>query len=125
MTSSNLIHETPKNASTRNGNLWSDAEIAILDQTYCEGADECQAALRRAGYTRGLDAIRYKAHGRNLKVSAHTTRAKRAEAASKTMQAKGGRDGLFKVRAPFETLDPEYIKVSSIFRVGQRYGAQA
>lgn len=109
----------------RTGYCWSDEEKQILTDSYRFGPDVAFERISAAGYKRSIATIKTKANTMGLKCDPDVMREIRKANAERTMAEKGGRDALFGGRVgPFEALPDEYIKVSSIWRVGARYRAQ-
>jgi hypothetical protein len=101
-------------------NTWPPEDVAALRKHYPDGARAAHAALPH----HSVEAIRKKAKRLSLVVS---------ERAKQRIRSDGGKLCAQRVKQhpskppeppAFSAVDDEYIKVSSIFRVGQRYAAQ-
>jgi hypothetical protein len=101
-------------------NTWPPEDVDALRKHYPDGARAAHAALPH----HSVEAIRKKAKRLSLVVSERAKQRIRSEGGR--ISAQNARNAAPKpIEAPsFSTLHAEYIKVSSIFRVGQRYAAQ-
>lgn len=97
---------------------WTPEDDALLAQTYPSGIGVAYAAFQGR---RTRVALITRAKQKQIKVKEEVRakgRKRAAMRALKTVMAKQAE------RKPFDDVPREYIKVSSIFRVGQRYEAQ-
>lgn len=97
------------------GNSWTEAEVNYLRENYATlGPYEVAKHLTR----HPLHSCTTKANRMGLKLTPETVNRIRSGARRGDMQS------LIPPK-PFENIDPEFVKVASIWRVGARYLAQA
>lgn len=101
-------------------NTWPPEDVAALRKHFPNGARAAHEAMPH----HSMEAIRKKAKRLHLSVTERAKQQIRSEAGKLCAQRVKQHPTKPQEPAAFVSISDEYIKVSSIWRVGQRYAAQ-